>query len=204
MLWGSAMHIIPFHLKRAWHCTLSHLRRLAKPFALTPARFDLLYFVGHYGRKPQATLHKALGVSRATTSRMLISLEKLGLIVRRHPYRTRKHRNLRNYLVELTNEARRRLRAIRISAIAPWIQLAFESFFLAQGWGPIRAFWDVEKLSCDLHELAQHFGDESHHDYRLDPDPDPDGELHEFLIDLFEDADPGDIIPLEDEEHVAA
>ena len=69
---------------------------------------------------------------------------------------------------------------------------------------PIRAFWDVEKLSCDLHELAQHFGDESHHNYRLDPDPDPDGELREFLIDLFEDADPGDIIPLEDEERVAA
>ena len=204
MLLRSAMHVIPFHLKRAWHCTLAHLRRLAKPYDITPARFDLLHLVGNYGSPAQADLHKALGVSRATTSRMLISLEKLGLIGRRHTYGARKRINRRNYIVVLTDKARQILRAIRMSVIAPWIQLAFECFFLAQGWGPIRAFWDVDKLSCDLHEIAQHFGDMSEHNYQLDPEPDPDGELVEFLADLGAAADPRDIIPLKDEEHVAA
>ncbi len=197
------MHIIPFRLKRAWHSTLSHLRRLAKPFGLTPARFDLLRLLTDRYML-QSAIHKALGVTRATTSRMLISLEKLGLIYRNRPYRTRKHLNRRNYLVHLTDEARQRLRDVRVSLVAPWIQLAFECFFLEQGSGPIRAFWQVDALTAQLLAIARHFGDTSDHNYPIEGDPEPDPELLEFVFDFYEDADPGNIIPLEDQEPVAA
>ena len=205
MLWVG-MHILPFRLKRAWQSTLSHLRRLAKPFGLTPARYDLLHLLtSRY--MLQSAIHKALGVTKSTTSRMLISLEKLGFIYRNRTYCTRKrrrHLNRRNYVVNLTDEGRRRLRAVRVSVIAPWIVLAFECFFLAQGSGPIRAFWQVDKLTHRLLGIAQHFGDKSHHNYRMERDPEPDPDLLDFVFDWYEDADPGDIIPLEDQEPVVA
>ncbi len=197
------MHIIPFRLKRAWHSTLSHLRRLAKPFDLTPARFDLLRLLQDRYML-QSAIHKALGVTRATTSRMLISLEKLGLIYRNRPYRTRRHLNRRNYLVHLTDEGRERLRAVRVSLIAPWIQLAFECFFLATGSGPTRAFWQVDALTTQLLGIATHFGDTSHHYFAMEQGPEPDPDLLEFVFDWCADADVGNIIPLEDQEPVVA
>ena len=77
------MHAILFGLKRAFHSSLRIPRRITRHHGLTPARFDMLHLIdGHYFSVPQASLRKSLGVSRATVSRMLRSLEELGMVRR--------------------------------------------------------------------------------------------------------------------------
>lgn len=72
-----------FALKRAHHSTLKFLRPMLASLGLTPARFDLLYVVAEStDGVPQSALRKALGVARATISEMLLSLERIGLVVR--------------------------------------------------------------------------------------------------------------------------
>ena len=164
------MHSAPFQLKRAYHSTLAHLRRFAKPYGLTPARYDLLQLVGS-GLMRQSAIHKALGVTRATISRMLISLEKLGLVKRYRPYTKRRRLARRGFLVQLTREARRLQRLVRASIITPWFQLAFECYFLAHGSLADVAFLEVDTLIFRLAELAKHFGDTSQHIYPVE-DPD--------------------------------
>ena len=108
---GCGMYLVPFDLKRAYLSSLSHLHRVTKPHELTPARFELLDLLGD-GAMLQSAIHRALGVTRATTCRMLVSLYELGLVSRRHPP------GKRNYLVQLTAEGRKRLRAVRASSTA--------------------------------------------------------------------------------------
>ena len=79
------MNKIFFSLKRAHHATLRFARLMLTDKGLTPARYDLLHALrlqrGGYGMG-QRRLHRILGVCRATVSRMLGSLEKLGLVRR--------------------------------------------------------------------------------------------------------------------------
>jgi DNA-binding MarR family transcriptional regulator len=82
------MHAIFFGLKRAFHRTLAVARPMLRPFGLTPARFDMLYAIHgihlpdcHFAT--QRSLRDRLGVSAPTISRMLKSLEELGLVTRR-------------------------------------------------------------------------------------------------------------------------
>jgi DNA-binding MarR family transcriptional regulator len=77
-----------FGLKRAFHGTLRLGRKPLREHGLTAARFDLLFALTDEGRARraamyQSTLRRILGVSRATVSRMMISLEELGLVERR-------------------------------------------------------------------------------------------------------------------------
>ncbi len=104
------MYLVPFDLKRAYLASLAALQHATRPHALTAARFQLLYLVRDGGML-QSAIHKALGVTRATTCRMLVSLAALGLVSRKHPPGKR-GRNRRNYVVQLTAEGRRRLRAV--------------------------------------------------------------------------------------------
>jgi DNA-binding MarR family transcriptional regulator len=77
------MHVIFFGLKRAFHGTLRITRRALARLGLTPARFDMLYIVAKEGSSlMQRELQRALGVTAATVSRMLTSLEELGLVER--------------------------------------------------------------------------------------------------------------------------
>ncbi|MDB4995854.1 MAG: MarR family, partial [Myxococcaceae bacterium] len=74
-----------FSLKRAFHLSVAAGLLLTRPFGLTPARFDLLYALdgdgmGAAGR--QCFLRHRLGVSAPTVSRMVTSLEELGLVER--------------------------------------------------------------------------------------------------------------------------
>lgn len=85
------MHTLFFGIKRA------HLRvvALTRPFledaCLTPARFDMLRIVS---LRPHGILQRnvqyVLGVSGATVSRMIRSLELLGLVVRKRYERDRR------------------------------------------------------------------------------------------------------------------
>ena len=80
---GRLMDDVLFGVKRA-HLAVNRwaLLRL-REFGVTPARFDLMRMI--YERnflRVQSELRRRLGVARATISRMLRSLEKLGWITR--------------------------------------------------------------------------------------------------------------------------
>jgi DNA-binding MarR family transcriptional regulator len=123
------MHRIFFGLKRAHHGTLRITRNVLGALGLTAARFDLLYAVKNerYGLI-QSKLRKVLGVSRATVSRMLASLEELGLVRRSIPAADRRQK-----LVELTTKGRWRIAfAHRHLTRSGWAQLAIDSALAAK------------------------------------------------------------------------
>jgi DNA-binding MarR family transcriptional regulator len=125
------MHAIFFGLKRAHHGTLRITRDILARMGLTAARFDMLYAV-KLRRKHgvlQSALRRALGVCRATVSRMLASLEELGLVTRKAcPY------DRRQRLVELTTLGRWRIAfAHRHLSRSGWAQLAVDSALGAEG-----------------------------------------------------------------------
>jgi DNA-binding MarR family transcriptional regulator len=128
------MHAIFFGLKRAHHGTLRITRSVLAALGLTAARFDMLYAVKKSnGDMVQSALRKVLGVSRATVSRMLASLEELGLVRRTVPPRDRRQR-----LVELTTKGRWRIAfAHRHLTRSGWAQLAIDSA-LAGEYAPYR------------------------------------------------------------------
>ena len=77
------MDDVLFGVKRA-HLAMNWwaLRKL-KEFGITPARFDLMRMIfTRNHRWAQSELRRALGVARATLSRMVRALVKLGWIVR--------------------------------------------------------------------------------------------------------------------------
>jgi DNA-binding MarR family transcriptional regulator len=76
------MNVVFFSLKRAFHGTLRVFRGALAKLGLTAARFDLLYIVLKEKGLLQRELQRALGVAAPTVSRMLASLEELGLVVR--------------------------------------------------------------------------------------------------------------------------
>lgn len=107
LLLASAMHAIFFGLKRAWHGCLRTTRHALATLGLTAARFDLLYVLHKQGELPitQRKLRVMLGVNRTTVSRMLGSLEALGLLSR-----TRSDLDRRTRVVRLTERGDRCMR----------------------------------------------------------------------------------------------
>jgi DNA-binding MarR family transcriptional regulator len=95
------LHATFFSMKRAFHGILRILRRPLASYGLTAARFDLLYVLyeklSH--RALQSEIRSALGVTAPTVSRMLASLEKLGLVTRE-----RCDLDRRTWVVQLTGE----------------------------------------------------------------------------------------------------
>src|SRR5271154_1732091 len=118
------MHSIFFGLKRAHHGTLRITRKVLVAMGLTAARFDLLYAVKKVRRGlNQSALRKVLGVSRATVSRMLASLEELGLVRREVTTADRRQK-----FVQLTTKGRWRIAlAHRQLTRSGWAQLAIDS-----------------------------------------------------------------------------
>ncbi len=131
MLSGRRMHAIFFGVKRAHHGTLRITRGVLARMGLTAARFDMLYAVKSRGKRGilQSALRRTLGVCRATVSRMIASLEDLGLLMRKgHP------RDRRQKLVELTTLGRWRIAfAHRHLTRSGWAQLAVDSALGAEG-----------------------------------------------------------------------
>jgi DNA-binding MarR family transcriptional regulator len=125
------MHAIYFGLKRAFHGTLRVTRTALASLGLTPARFDLLYIVAKAGGSLlQRELQRALGVVAATVSRMLTSLEELGLVEREVMDEDHRCRN-----VMLTKAGRRCvLRAARVLIHSGNIQLTVDSALSPDRW----------------------------------------------------------------------
>ena len=78
------MHKLLFSLKRAHQSTLRFSRQMLDKKGLTPARYDLLHALKLRRENgiSQRHMKTVLGVCRATVSRMLGSLEELGLVRR--------------------------------------------------------------------------------------------------------------------------
>lgn len=93
------MHAIAFGLKRAFQSTLRLTRREFVALEITAARFDMLTAIsrGYQRSCPQRDLRGWLGVTAATISRMLRSLEKLGYVTRE-----RSSSDRRQHIVRLT------------------------------------------------------------------------------------------------------
>jgi DNA-binding MarR family transcriptional regulator len=134
---------------------------------LTAARFDLLFAVHAHGsrRMRQRELQRMLGVCRATVSRMLGSLERLGL-VRRITSDTDRRRKL----VELTKQGRsrvwlviRRLIRNKMARLALYTALGANEKRCA--WFDNDACWTVAtELQELLLDLRRTFGDSGHLD----------------------------------------
>ncbi|HZU83118.1 MAG TPA: MarR family transcriptional regulator [Polyangiaceae bacterium] len=100
------MNSILFGAKRAYQATLRFSGPLLARFGLTPARFDMLTVIERFPcGAPQSELREDLGVSAATISRMLRSLEELGFVERE-----REEGDRRRWIVELTEKGRELLR----------------------------------------------------------------------------------------------
>ena len=152
-----AMNQIFFGLKRAHHGVLRITRPALAQLGLTPARFDLLYALHdkQWG-VTQRSLRGLLGVSAPTVSRMLASLEELGLIRRELDYGYR-----RRLYVRLTEEGRRRIRkAIRRFIKWGWAQLAVDSALCPERWHDEGAcFVAMEECDSMLNAFRRAYGD---------------------------------------------
>jgi len=172
LLTGPFMHRIFFGLKRAHHGTLRITRKVLATMGLTAARFDLLYAVKKVRRGMiQSALRKVLGVSRATVSRMLASLEHLGL-VRRMPYEG----DRRQKFVALTGKGWWRIsRAHRHFTRSGWAQLAIDSALSGKyddhRWCNDAACVEAnEALHATLENVRRGFRDFATLDYPCGPD----------------------------------
>jgi DNA-binding MarR family transcriptional regulator len=126
----ATMHTVFFGLKRAHHSVLRTTRRALARLGLTAARFDLLYAVHERAPFGQMDLCRALGVSAPTVSRMLASLEELGLIRREVGCPDRRCR-----VVMLTNAGLRCVRrAIRRLMLSGAAQLLVDSALCPDHW----------------------------------------------------------------------
>jgi DNA-binding MarR family transcriptional regulator len=126
----ATMHAAFFGLKRAHQSTVRIGRPMLAKMGLTAARFDLLYALmqRRHGMF-QTRLQKKLGVGRATVSRMLGSLEKLGLVERKTDDIDRRRK-----LVALTASGRERIGAAHKHLTrSGWAQLALDSALGAEG-----------------------------------------------------------------------
>jgi DNA-binding MarR family transcriptional regulator len=150
------MHIVFFGLKRAHHGVLRITRRELAELGLTAARFDLLYAVLERLEPPQVDLCRALGVSAPTVSRMVTSLEKLGLVARKTATEDRRLR-----FVVLTDAGRRCI----LEAIERFIdwgtaQLAIDSALCGQGWSDATLCTRAgQKLEKTLEKIRRAYGD---------------------------------------------
>jgi DNA-binding MarR family transcriptional regulator len=162
------MHIVFFALKRAHRGVLRITRQALAKLGLTAARFDLLYAVLEREGFPQSELCRALGVSAPTVSRMLTSLEKLGLILRD----VGSDRRLRH--ISLTDAGRRRIEG----AIGRFIhegaaKLALDSALCPKRWYDERVCSRIrQRLEKPLNKIRRAAADVA--DLYIPWDPDAD------------------------------
>ncbi len=151
------MHPMAIQLKRAHQRVLLLGQSMLRSFGLTPARFDLLYVIHQRPHAPtQTELCQALGVSAATVSRMLRSLEELGIVERFKCY------DQRLKYVALSAEGIALFRDAMAYMFGDFLSLKFQSAF-----GEPSVYVDlfVTKLEVHIEAIAKTFGDTATLDY---------------------------------------
>ena len=151
------MHALMFQMKRAHLRALVGARAISHRTGLTPARHDLLRVIeafGVGGEAYQKEMWKALGLSRASVSKMVRRLLALGLLQRR-----RGPLDGRTFLVSMTPEGERCMfRAHYIILKRRPFQRRFERAFGDRSWKSVEA---VQNLVDALEQTARHLGDTS-------------------------------------------
>ena len=116
------MNRLLFSLKRAYQAMLRLPRVGLQNTGLTAARYDLLHALPKKGSMRQQDLERVLGVTGATVSRMLGSLEELGFVRREVDPDDRRCK-----IVWLTEEGARRLKAAYEKVVKPgWFRFALD------------------------------------------------------------------------------
>jgi DNA-binding MarR family transcriptional regulator len=160
-----------FGTKRAFHAILRITRKPLASFGLTAARYDLLYAI--CGGAPetnecgveQSELPGMLGVHKSVVSRMLRSLEQLGLVSRERCYGDR-----RRLSVELTNAGVARLAdAIRCLERASRRLLCMAICF-GRWRDPDERFRHMEAYESYLRVIRRDYGDAAWLAYRWHPE----------------------------------
>jgi DNA-binding MarR family transcriptional regulator len=162
------MDSIFFGLKRAHHGVLRITRHSLAKVGLTAARFDLMYAVHARRGLAQRELRRVLGVSAPTVSRMLASLEALGLVQRCLVSGCR-----RRLWVLLTPAGRRCIRrAIGRFIRSGWASLAVDSALCPTNWHDSAGACLYAKDSCEttLNAFREAYGDFATLHYRWHPD----------------------------------
>jgi DNA-binding MarR family transcriptional regulator len=148
------MHAVLFSLKRAFQRSVAITRGSFACIGLTPARFDMLYAIDR-GVLVQSQLRRELGVSAPTVSRMLKSLELLGMIQRRRP-----EHDTRQRVVALTPGGRASIRHARDLAIdSGTAQLVVDTVVGGPLWFSKSTFVAVCNFESILRQVRYNTGD---------------------------------------------
>jgi DNA-binding MarR family transcriptional regulator len=177
------MNVLFFGLKRAFHGSLRVFRRPLARLGLTAARFDLLYIVlKEGGSLLQRELQRALGVAAPTVSRMLASLEELGLVTR-----SVAEEDGRQRYVELTEAGRRSvLRTARKLIHSGIVQLTIDSALCPALWHDRNVCRTAREECLRLLRLLRYaYRDRATPDY-----PFADWEFGEFFGEALEETPP--------------
>jgi DNA-binding MarR family transcriptional regulator len=161
------MNQIFFGLKRAHHGVLRITRTALAKLGLTAARFDLMYVVQRATDVTQREIRGELGVSAATVSRMLKSLEAIGLLRRERAFWDRRQR-----VVRLTEAGARRIRSA-IRHFIQWgaAQLMIDSALCPDRWSDDAAcLIAMDTFDGYLSNLREAYGDVAALYYRWHPD----------------------------------
>lgn len=169
MLGAPGMHAILFGFKRAFQSTLRLMRPIITSLGLTAARFDLLKALDESYRDSmrQSDLRRKLGVSAPTVSRMLRSLEELGLVAR-----AVERTDTRQRTVSLTALGLKTLRRAMAEIIGTdLLHFAFDCVLEAEPpGGESFRFVRMSELEDSLCAVRSGFGDTGRVSYPWHPD----------------------------------
>ena len=160
------MHPLMFRMKRAHLSSLRAARPFCEPLEITPARFDFMRAATErVNGTRQSRITKVLGLSSVAVSKMVRRLIELGLVTRE-----RDHSDRRTFVVSLTEEGARRMRATyaRIHLEQPFQSLYERAFGVRS---PITVC-AVQNLDWALRHTAWFIGDWSCEAFYRSRDPD--------------------------------
>jgi DNA-binding MarR family transcriptional regulator len=154
------VNAIFFGAKRAFYGCLRTTRPWLERLGLTAARFDMLTAISRtpYGLL-QSNLREMLGVSAPTVSRMVVSLEKLGLVQRRRSQADRRQVHL-----QLTSAGRARIRRATSALIGSGaVQLAVDVALAGTGFYDesfcmtemAQAEWTFDRIRLTFRDVAR-------------------------------------------------
>jgi DNA-binding MarR family transcriptional regulator len=168
------MNQIIFRTKRAHHGFVRVTRKPLAFFGLTAARFDMMFALFRRDRSAerpfhstlQSELRRDLGVTAPVVSRMLRSLERLGLVLRKRA----ESRDRRQRHVFLTKAGLERIRAASKILLRGATRLVHEVISLGMHRDPGRCFEHMGTLESYLLYMGRSCGDRAALWYPWHPD----------------------------------
>ena len=157
------VNAITFGTKRAFQGFLRVTRKPLAAMGLTAARFDVLWALLAVGRTEgssvgvwQSELRKMLGVTAPVVTRMLQSLERLGLVRRHRELRGVDRRQVCVWLTDAGKECIQQARGVMIRAMR---KLVFVAICSGQHRDPDKRLVHMDRLEGYLRSLRRKFGD---------------------------------------------